>query len=213
FNATDGASAAAGNTCTFERADASLQATDAAPLNQAALRTTETVPNWCPSATVLPLTDDKQLLKQTVDGYTTGGATAGHLGAAWAFYLLSPEWSQVWGNSASAPVAYDDDRAQKFAIIMTDGEFNTFEGKSPWSGDGGAVNKSSNAAKATCADMKEKGIVVYTVGFQLNAATAQSVMSECATDASKAFNADDAAALEAAFRKIAEDIVTLRLTN
>ncbi|MEO0729600.1 MAG: VWA domain-containing protein, partial [Pseudomonadota bacterium] len=206
-------SSAAGNSCTFERGDGQFQSTDTAPLGNAALRTTLSVPNWCPTAVVLPLTDNKQLLKQTVDGYTTGGATAGHLGAAWAFYLVSPQWNSVWGSNESNAAPYDDDRTQKFAIIMTDGEFNTFRGASTWSGDPDAVSKSSTAAKDTCASMKSKGIVVYTVGFQLNAPAAEEVMSECATDASKAFDADDASELESAFRKIAEDIVTLRLTN
>ena len=46
---------------------------------------------------VYPLSDDKDALKRRIDKLTTAGSTAGHLGTAWAWYLLSSKWNSVPG--------------------------------------------------------------------------------------------------------------------
>ena len=40
---------------------------------------------------VCALTNDTTLLKRRIDKLDTAGSTAGHLGTAWAWYLLSPK--------------------------------------------------------------------------------------------------------------------------
>ena len=44
---------------------------------------------------IQPLTNDTAMLKRRIDKLQTGGSTAGHLGTAWAWYLLSPNWNTV----------------------------------------------------------------------------------------------------------------------
>ena len=56
-----------------------------------------------------------------------GGSTAGHLGTAWAWYLVSPKWATLWPAS-SRPVEYGDERTIKAVVLMTDGVYNTFGG-------------------------------------------------------------------------------------
>ena len=152
------------------------------------------------------MTDDKLLLKSTVDSYTTGGTTAGHLGTAFAWYLLSPEWASIWPAS-SEPSAYGDGNTTTVAILMTGGEYNTVGG----SMSGGNVTKSAKAARDTCKEMKAQGIIVYTAGFKLNAATAQATLEQCASDGNKFYEAKDGDSLRSAFQAIAQDIATLRL--
>jgi Flp pilus assembly protein TadG len=182
--------AAAPDNCVYERLDTQYQDTDN-----------------CPNATILPMTDDKTLLKNTVDTYSASGFTAGHLGTAWAWYLLSPNWSAIW-PTASKPEAYTNSGVRKIAVLMTDGEYNTV---------GGSNNQgtaSTTFARDTCQEMKAKGIVVYTVGFQLaSGSTAEQTMQQCASDLGKAYLASDGAQLRAAFRDIAENIARLRLTS
>src|SRR5690606_35997231 len=48
-----------------------------------------------PSAPIVPMTSDKEALKTVIDGFVASGMTAGHLGTAWAWYLLSPNWADV----------------------------------------------------------------------------------------------------------------------
>jgi hypothetical protein len=53
------------------------------------------VGNHCGTVkSIYPLTKDKDLLKQRIDAQT-GGSTAGQLGTAWPWYLLSPKWNSV----------------------------------------------------------------------------------------------------------------------
>ena len=75
------------------------------------------------AAEALPLTSDKTALTSKISGLTTAGSTAGHIGTAWAWYMLSPNWSSLW-SSSSAPVAYGTSNVKKIAILMTDGEYN-----------------------------------------------------------------------------------------
>ena len=45
---------------------------------------------------IQPLTSDKALLKRRISKMAHGGGTAGQLGTAWAWYMLSPNWSYLW---------------------------------------------------------------------------------------------------------------------
>jgi Flp pilus assembly protein TadG len=79
-----------------------------------------TVPS---TAAIAPLTSDKSSLLTIVSNLKAAGGTAGHLGTAWAWYLLSPNWASLWPSSTPAP--YGTEAVQKIAILMTDGEYNT----------------------------------------------------------------------------------------
>jgi len=201
---------AAPNNCVYERMSTTHQDTETYPSGSYVMKTKLDLPSAanCSSATILPMTSDKSLLKTTVDSYWTGGSTAGHLGTAFAWYLLSPQWASIW-PSASEPAAYDDGNTVKVAILMTDGEYNTVGGRNRASN----IDLSQDFAKDTCTAMKEKGIVVYTVGFRLNAANATETLEDCASGPAKFYPAEDGDALRAAFRAIAQDIATLRLAE
>lgn len=204
--------AAAPNNCVYERINTSHQDTDNFPVGASALRTKVTAPlaGTCSNSTLLPMTTDKALLKSTVDSYNhNNGYTAGHLGTSFAWYLLSPQWATIWPSS-SQPVAYNTGNTAKIAILMTDGEYNTIGGV----GDpANHVVPSQNFAKDTCSGMKAKGIIVYTVGFQLTQANATATLQNCASSANKFYPAADANALRTAFQAIAQDIATLRLSE
>ncbi|MEM6498774.1 MAG: VWA domain-containing protein, partial [Pseudomonadota bacterium] len=96
------------------------------------------------------------------------------------------------------------------AILMTDGEYNTVSGTGC---NSSTAVTSGNFATDTCAAMKAKGIIVYTVGFELTATSAIDVMNSCATDSGKAYLAENGAQLQAAFKDIADSINRLRLTS
>ncbi|MEZ5857314.1 MAG: pilus assembly protein TadG-related protein [Hyphomicrobiaceae bacterium] len=198
--------------CVYERRDATLQATETAPIGYAALAVKSDLPgaSACPSdAEVVGLTNDKSMLKSEINRWGTGGSTAGHLGASWAWALVSPAWASIWGGTP--PAAYHDGRTSKYVILMTDGIYNTTGGVNHGDNSDTAA-KSQNFARDTCTAMKDQGVTVYTIGFQApNAAKAQ--LKNCASSASKFFDASDAETLRAAFRAIAEEINSLRLSS
>lgn len=181
------------------------------------------------SSEIVPLSNDKAALLARVDGLTMSGSTAGHLGTAWAWYMLSPNWASSL-PVVNRPGAYGNEKLKKIAILMTDGEYNTqycssgqyrgvrdknSYGNSSQKGNCTAVNgKSADQAKSLCTAMKAAGIVVYTVGFDLGGnATAIDTLSKCATDPTKFYNAASGDQLRQAFRDIAVKISSLYLAR
>jgi Flp pilus assembly protein TadG len=165
----------------------------------------------CPSnAVIVPLSKSKADLRTTVDSYRDGGTTAGHLGTAWGWYLLSPEWAGVWpGDSTPAP--YRDGKTIKAIVVMTDGVYNTIGGVS--GGDASATaRQASTLAEDTCAAMKAQDIRVYAIGFQAPTA-ALDMLRACASASGGFFEATDGEKLRAAFRAIATELNNLRLSS
>ncbi|HEX2840989.1 TadE/TadG family type IV pilus assembly protein [Hyphomicrobium sp.] len=166
---------------------------------------------------LVPLTNDKVLLKNRIDNLVLSGATAGQIGTAWAWYTLSPNWNSLWATSAAASAYGSGPR--KIAILMTDGEYNLQYDVNGVStndrGAGSAANSDSTTqARAVCTAMKAKGITVYTVGFALGSnATAITTLKQCATNSSMAYTPDSGAELQQAFRDIALKINQLYLTQ
>lgn len=176
-------------------------------------------------AIVQPMTSDKTVLHQLINNLKDGGNTAGHVGTAWTYYMLSPKWAPGL-PSGSQPVAYGTAKTKKIAVLMTDGAYNqehdskgvaTGQNK----GEGTSVNGTTSAAqaKSICQSMKDNGIEVYTVGFDLqsNSAsdykTAVDTLSNCATDTNHFYNSSTGDALKAAFQDIALKISTLYLSQ
>lgn len=204
-----------GSTCAYDRAGTDAL-TDAAPAKGAYFKGKAQLSKAgdCPDAQIMPLTSNKDALTKAISRYSTGGSTAGQLGTNWAWNLISPKWSSIW-PSDSKPVAYRDGKTLKAVILMTDGEYNTFEGQcdgncSPY----GTRGRTSNAnAKSMCAAMRKEGVIVYTIGFQTKHPAAIDTLNSCATSPDHAFSADTAASLEEAFVAIAHQLNNLRLTN
>ncbi len=157
----------------------------------------------CVSKTIVPLTSSTTDLHATADHLVAAGSTAGHIGLAWAWYMLSPKFT-MW---PTAPAAYKAKNVIKALILMTDGAFNTSycngvisQDSDTISGTANMINcnaadgNSINQAKALCTNIKDAstGIVLYTVGFDIGVGdpkkdsaddiTAQNFLKGCATD-------------------------------
>ena len=136
-----------------------------APLRSKARAPTFRGAGACPSeAKVIAMTDDKVTLRDEInswDASTVDGRPPRHrLG-------LVPALAGVVGDLAGGrrPAAYGDGRTMKVAILMTDGIYNTVGGRSD--GDHGATAaQSARFATDTCAAMRAKGVIVYTIGFE-----------------------------------------------
>jgi len=157
----------------------------------------------CPNAEIVPITDRERTMKRSIRRLRAGGWTAGHLGVAWAWYMVSPEWADVW-PAASRPRAYGLEDNIKAVILMTDGIFNT--AYVPGNGD------SDEQAEDLCDNMRDEGVVIYSVAFQAPAAS-EALLRDCAGVSTRYFNADSGQELRDAFQAIALSLLKLRITE
>ncbi|MEE9380164.1 MAG: VWA domain-containing protein [Hyphomonadaceae bacterium] len=192
------------HTCVYEREDDEAF-TLATPGDDAWLEVTGH--DWwdddCPPSEPLPLTDNKDVLLEYIDDLTADGGTAGHQGVAWGGYLLSPEWSDIWPED-SAPLAYDEPDSSKALILMTDGNFNSYNA----SGQG----NSQSQAEDLCDAIKDEGILIYAVAFQAPS-SGEAIMEYCASGAEFYFDPADGDELEDDYRAIATSISDLRIKS
>ncbi len=150
-------------------------------------------------ATVVALSSDVAGLKSSIDAYSADGTTAGQIGTAWAWYLLSPSWSSVW-TGASTPAPFSSS-VSKVAILMSDFDYNVYYQ--------GSVGDMNVQAMAVCTAMKNSGVTVYTIGFQVDHTKPASVnlFTNCASDPSKAIEATDGATLISTFDVVATTVL------
>jgi Flp pilus assembly protein TadG len=189
--------------------------------------------NPCINAAIQPLSSDKTALHTTIGALTAAGSTAGSLGVEWGWYMISPNWADLF-PAASQAAAYGAPHTIKAVILMTDGDFNTTYCKGVISGvtsstDGtsgrpmyhsscGSPNGDSfTQAQTLCAAMKAapNNVVIYTVGFLHGTPQpgAVAVLNSCATDASHVYFPTTGASLQTAFQQIAADLNRLRISH
>jgi Flp pilus assembly protein TadG len=231
------------STCVTERVGAH-QYDDAGPSTTYVGRNYPSGSNPCLGNQIVPLTDDNSptgVLHTAASNLVAQGSTAGQVGLAWAWYMISPNFLgsvPSWPPSGSyAPVAYATPNTLKVVILMTDGDFNSVYCNGVISADSvsgsgsvadhidcNASNGSSyTQAQAQCDAMKKGGdgvlgngddIIVYTVGFDIaDQPSAQNIMANCATDAAHAYIANSGTDLQDAFRDIGQKIQQLRISQ
>ncbi|MBU1538662.1 MAG: pilus assembly protein [Alphaproteobacteria bacterium] len=215
------------STCVSERAGPAAY-TDAGPSASTWVGRNypSTSGNRCPAATILPLNSNKSTLKSLINSLSVTGSTAGHIGMAWGWYSVSPNFNTLWPSSPAGAYAPED--TLKVVIIMTDGEFNTpystgVIAQNAGSGSGGSEDKINQNAtngdpftqgEALCDAMKAAGVIVYTVGFQISAGgNAAALLADCASSPQHAHLPSSGSDLSEAFAAIGRDITRLRISK
>jgi Flp pilus assembly protein TadG len=194
----------------------------------------------CSDSEIQPLTDDRTTLMNSIDALETDGYTAGQTGIGWGWYTLAPDWGDLWPLD-SAPAVYTDDEVLKFALIMTDGDFNThydletlteaqcdtMNDNDDYTGtcntgtndywieksEWGLYGESSQRAITLCDQMKATEIEIYSVYFGTeNNSDGAKVMQACATDGNY-YQASSSADLIGAFANIAKKIQQIYLSK
>ncbi len=185
-----------------------------------ALCNASTGPNLgCPTP-IVPLTGDKTLLDAAVSGMEAWcrGGTFSNVGMVWGWRVLSP------GAPFTQALPYETPGFDKVAILMTDGVNGYFQSdyaayERVADGNLGTTSKSAakiilnNRLSEVCENMKDAGIIIYTITFQLGSSSTKLIYENCASDPDKYFDSPNGSALQASFQKIAEQLINLRVTQ
>lgn len=173
---------------------------------------------------ITPLTNDRTLLDAKVEAMTAAYLTHIPIGLAWGWRTLSPEAPFTQGG------AYTDEDTIKALVLMTDGE-NTISGNSrhnlsTFTGYGylsksrlgttsasAAVTKLDQKTARICANIKATGVRLYTISFQVSDTTTLDLLRNCASSPDKFFPSDDGEALSNAFKTIATELASLRISK
>ncbi len=202
------------DTCVIERNN-SHASSDDAPTGVDILPAVPSTPygNYnCPSATVIPLLGKSSAptIKTTINSYVASGATAGHIGAAWGWYLLSPKWSSVLPG-VSAPAAYADKEVSKYVIFLTDGIFNTSYISGGSTAPTTQVSESYTRFQTLCTNMKAAGVTVFTVALDLLDARSLTELQTCG--GANSYTAATGTELRGVFHQIVSQLNTLRIAG
>ncbi len=171
----------------------------------------------CPYANVVPLTSDRAYLLAQVEPDNAGepddmephGNTLGNIGMVWGSRLISPEPPFTEGHD------WDNIYWRKAVVMMTDGD-NTENAtySSFWftSKNNMTVTKFNQRFEETCEELKEKGVVIYTVTFtsEINDDT-KGYYRRCASSDRHYYDAPDQAELLSAFNEIARELSNLHI--
>ncbi|MTI18450.1 hypothetical protein E1162_14495 [Rhodobacteraceae bacterium RKSG542] len=196
--------------------------------------------NCSSSSKLVPLTADRDKMVSEIRKLNTNGATAGHTGIGWGWYTISPNWADLWRSidPNSVPGPYNDDELLKFAVLMTDGQFNTifrqvkerkekrckykagnWKNFDTWDDEEDLcqldpARESNNLAKSMCDNMKTSGVTVYSVYYNTGGgSTPAEIMRYCASTSDQFYYADNKAELIAAFAEIARNIQQIFLSK
>ncbi len=216
--------------CVSERSGPQLS-TDAAPTVALLGRQySHATYNPCPDPVITPLSSNKTALHTAINALEASGSTAGQIGVAWGWYLVSPNFGYLW-PAASQPKDYGEihlgQEVLKVVVVMTDGDFNTIYAdgviaKNSTSGSGsnnykinenGSNGSAFAQAEALCDNMKAEGVIVYTVGLDVASTTgATDFVNNCATNADHVYLPSTGTELKQAFRDIAVQVSNLRIS-
>ncbi len=182
---------------------------------------------YCPQ----PLTElvaEKSTLDTAIDNMQARGNTHVGLGAAWAWRLLSPRWRGLWGgemDSNGLPLDYNAPLMSKAMVLMTDGD-NTIDNGSRgayWYLNNGKLGTTNSSTAKTrldtrtttvCTNMKNNGIIIYTIalGTSFNTAS-RNMLRSCASKPEFYFESPTTSQLNTIFKQIGDSLANLRVSQ
>jgi len=154
---------------------------------------------------ILPMTKNIDTVRKYVADFEPSGGTAGHIGAAWGLYALTPAWGDFFDHPAGTPQSFDE-TTEKYLVFMSDGKFNSQKDPNM------STNDMYDYFQSVCAKARDKGVRVFTVGLLLDETTERE-LDECAGDTGAFYPVDDRLQLVEAFKSIGRETGELRLSH
>lgn len=179
----------------------------------------------CRTAAVTPLTPIRGDVEAAINEMVATGNTVIPAGLAWGWRLISPE------APFSGGVAYDDEDTIKAIMLLTDGQNSVGGGmgthnRSQYSAYGfassghmGATDGSQaedvldDKTEILCANIKNKGIRLYTITFQVSSTSTRDMMRDCASEPEMYYDSPSNEQLNTIFQDIAKGLADLRISK
>ena len=190
----------------------------------------------CPPA-ITPLTKSRATVETAIkdmDAWFRGG-TFSNIGLSWGWRTISPKWKGLWaGVDATQPYDYDEELMDKVVIILTDGDNNFYDHPNVGTygsdytaylrlqqqGIGVGIDTQAEGTATinsqlsqTCTAMKAKGIIIYTITFQVGSSGIRDIYKNCATTPAYYFDSPNTSDLTGIFKAIGDSLSNLRISK
>ncbi|MGB6231263.1 MAG: pilus assembly protein [Litorimonas sp.] len=148
------------------------------------------------------MSSDLSAARSTIQSLRASGNTYMPSGLMWGWRTLN----------GSAPLSRTvDPKVEKVMILMTDGDNTRFKG-----GDRHEVrNRNEDANDKTqdiCDAVKAEDILIYTIAYEVTDADTKTLLKNCSSGRSYAYDATNASELSQAFEDIANSLNELRIS-
>jgi Flp pilus assembly protein TadG len=159
----------------------------------------------CPVTQILPLTYNWTNVNANIGSMTANGATNQTIGLQWGWLSLLQQ------SPLNAPAeSITGTTYQHVIILFTDG-LNTGD---RWNGDLSNTNSAVDTKMATlCANIKNSGVIIYTVQIDTDGAGQSAVLPACASSTGNFFMLTQPSQIAAAFAQIGTSISKLRVAK
>lgn len=151
-----------------------------------------------------PLNKSMKTAKATVSGLKARQETYIPAGILWGWRTLDESLPL-----SSAGTKVNPDR-EKVMIVMTDGENQ--RSKNGEYHNGKDINAANAKTDKLCSEAKRDKVTIYTIAYDVSDSTTKNMLSRCASDNSKFFDASNASELNKAFQDIGDALNELRIS-
>jgi len=158
---------------------------------------------------VVRLTSQQGPLVSTIESMHPSGYTYIPSGLIWGWRTLSDQLPFADGTPKGVKI--NNKPVAKVVVLMTDGE-NTRSPTYP-KHDGWNTSLSDTLTQTLCTNLKDDGITIYTVAFEITGKTAKDVLESCATSPGNFFDAQSADQLASSFTSIGKKLSQLRIAR
>ncbi len=158
---------------------------------------------------ITDLTDDSDKLEDNIKTLYGTGSTYIPAGLLWGWNMLDNAEPL---SSAKSMAEMQGIKGKKAIVLMTDGD-NTLVPTYPHHSTSIPAPVSDAKLLDICSNIKDAGILIYTVAFKVASSTSLDMLKACASDPNMAHDAGNNANLVNAFKEIAQELSALRLSK
>jgi Flp pilus assembly protein TadG len=198
----------------------------------------------CPPP-ITPMSNDYTVIMDAIEQMEPWhrGGTWSHLGMAWGWRLISPEWRTQWSlpyeyEGQQLPLDYGNEDIQKVVVVLTDGtnqwyqdDFTShgFLSEARLIADGGlgtdsassATNEANNRMLTICRNMRGEATEdndpnndnIVIYTIVLDASGQEATFRNCASAVGNYFTASNSGELASIFEQIADELSALRISR